>query len=375
MSSARRPAPAGESLRQHASEDTRRGTHAVVLQQVNQFAQSALIAAIGHRPIKGTIDAPAHRTSPETIVIPFAHRTESTRSPQIEQTLPRMGSILARQSGQTGSREIFSRGSPQMRQSEGNRTEKRLSATRSKPTQRTRGRDQKCLSRNNRMPCDCNCGLAGPDSVLTTAEDGLLIIPRTESPQPIAAMCAATSSIAAMAAARQRCGWRRGCTVSGIILRTIRQAVAHRSKNQPVVPPETFSAAHRLHKNSGRNKPFAQGAAARAKTDFAAAITATVRRNQRVDRGSLMHYTSEKPSTKGVEPISPFYTNTRGRVLEVVRQADVALRSGYFDCRNRGQAVCRDGRHHASSHLCSIFARSCKVCMTTQYCAVFAWKP
>ena len=33
--------------------------------------------------------------------------------------------------------------------------------------------------RNNRRPCYCDAGLARPDSVLITAEDGLLIIPRT----------------------------------------------------------------------------------------------------------------------------------------------------------------------------------------------------
>src|SRR5258707_7152481 len=48
----------------------------------------------------------------------------------MEHTLPPIGRMLATQSRQTGSREIFSRGSPQMRQSDGNRTEKSPSATR-----------------------------------------------------------------------------------------------------------------------------------------------------------------------------------------------------------------------------------------------------
>jgi hypothetical protein len=38
-------------------------------QQVNQFAQPTVIAAIGHRPGKRTIHAAANRTSPETIVV------------------------------------------------------------------------------------------------------------------------------------------------------------------------------------------------------------------------------------------------------------------------------------------------------------------
>src|SRR5580658_763760 len=57
-------------------------------------------------------------------------KEESIRSPQMSQTLPPTGRIPARQSGQTGRRDRFSWGSPQMRQSDGNKTEKRLSATR-----------------------------------------------------------------------------------------------------------------------------------------------------------------------------------------------------------------------------------------------------
>src|SRR5260221_2465411 len=36
---------------------------------MNQFAQAAVVAAIGHRPAKGTIHAAAHRTSPQTLSV------------------------------------------------------------------------------------------------------------------------------------------------------------------------------------------------------------------------------------------------------------------------------------------------------------------
>jgi len=57
-------------------------------------------------------------------------KEESTRSPQIEHTLPVIGWISARQSGHTGKRETFSSGKPQSLQSDGKKIEKRLSAAR-----------------------------------------------------------------------------------------------------------------------------------------------------------------------------------------------------------------------------------------------------
>ena len=55
---------------------------------------------------------------------------------------------------------------------------------------------------NNRSPSYCNCGMASPDSVLTTAEDSLLVTPQPQfKPRPISPI---NSSIAANRAARQR---------------------------------------------------------------------------------------------------------------------------------------------------------------------------
>ena len=59
------------------------------------------------------------------------------------------------------------------------------------------------VPRNNRRPNYCDGGMTSPDSVLTTAEDGLLIIRRTQNPpRPLTFY---NSSIATTTAAKQRC--------------------------------------------------------------------------------------------------------------------------------------------------------------------------
>jgi len=55
---------------------------------------------------------------------------------------------------------------------------------------------------NNRRPNYCDSGITSPDSVLTTAEDGLLIKRRTQNRQ---ALRSYNSSIATTTAAKQRC--------------------------------------------------------------------------------------------------------------------------------------------------------------------------
>jgi hypothetical protein len=66
-----------------------------------------------------------HRGSPGAPVTAYG---EKSRSPQTAQTPPAIAGMASRQSWQTGRREIFTRGVPQMRQSEGNKTAKRLAA-------------------------------------------------------------------------------------------------------------------------------------------------------------------------------------------------------------------------------------------------------
>src|SRR5580704_17477893 len=69
-----------------------------------------------HRPHRGSSGAP------------LTAYGENSRSPHMTQTPPSIAGMASRHSWQTGRREIFTSGVPQMRQSEGNKTAKRLSA-------------------------------------------------------------------------------------------------------------------------------------------------------------------------------------------------------------------------------------------------------
>ncbi len=51
----------------------------------------------------------------------------------------------------------------------------------------------------------------------------------------------------------------------------------HRREDQPIVAPETFSAADWLHEKHGQEKTLGKRAAAGTEAGFAAAIAATVR--------------------------------------------------------------------------------------------------
>src|ERR1700730_16151960 len=66
--------------------------------------------------------------------VPEMAQSDNFRCPQPEHTQPAIAGMEAMQCWQTGSRKMVSRGVPQMRQSEGNNTAKRLSAAR--PPQR-----------------------------------------------------------------------------------------------------------------------------------------------------------------------------------------------------------------------------------------------
>jgi hypothetical protein len=177
----------------------------------------------------------------------------------MEHILPRTGRTPNRQSGQTGSREIFSRGSPQRRQSEGNRTEKRLSAAwriqlGSAPTSST-------LTRPRPDEVFCNT-IGGPDTPalawLARIRSSLLL--KTASSSSREHKTAAdhlsynTSSIAVIQPLGNVAVGRRCRMLSRHDSGRVRQPFAHLGKNQPVVPPEALSAAQRCSRNSGKTK-------------------------------------------------------------------------------------------------------------------------
>src|ERR1700730_13162143 len=60
---------ADQGLRQHASQYLGCRAQAVILQQVDQFAQATLITAVRYRSVKRTLQAPAYRTSPQPLGI------------------------------------------------------------------------------------------------------------------------------------------------------------------------------------------------------------------------------------------------------------------------------------------------------------------
>ena len=58
-----------QRISEHATKDIRSGMYAVVLQEVNQFAQSAVIAAVSDCSLEGTIEAAAHRAPSQSITV------------------------------------------------------------------------------------------------------------------------------------------------------------------------------------------------------------------------------------------------------------------------------------------------------------------
>ena len=172
----------GDRLRQHAPKNIRRRAHAAILQQMNQFAQPAFIAAIGNGARENRLDAAAQSASRLAVEDQQSRKGKTAARRKWCRFRPSMGCMASRHSWQTGRREIFTSAVPQMRQSEGNKTAKRLSAIRpgqlsSDPDLIGPGID----SGSNRRARHCSFGLASPNSVPTTAEDGLRVARKKSS--------------------------------------------------------------------------------------------------------------------------------------------------------------------------------------------------
>ena len=109
-----RSGPAGiepaQCFRQHAAQDHGSRPHLFIFQQVNQFAQPAVVAAIGHRSGKGRLHSSAQTTASFAQRRHRPHTDSATALRTLEQTPPAMGRISERQGGQTGRREMFIRG-------------------------------------------------------------------------------------------------------------------------------------------------------------------------------------------------------------------------------------------------------------------------
>ena len=68
-----------------------------------------------------------------------------------------------------------------------------------------------------------------------------------------------------------------------------RHPVTHGGKNQPVIPPETFSATHGLQQKQRKQVPLNQGTAAGAKPYFMSTIVTTVRQKCWLVGGVVYH--------------------------------------------------------------------------------------
>lgn len=148
-----------------------------------------------------------------------------------------------------------------------------------------RGGLLRCSSRHNRTPCHSNTGYTRPDSVLATAEDGLLVLRRgTSVPQPLS--IAANAALGNVAIGCSRLFPRHH-------LRRIRQPIAHGRENPAVVPPKTLSAANRLQQEQGKNKALENRTPARAETYLTPTIVATIRGNSEAI-GGVVHYTAPR---------------------------------------------------------------------------------
>ena len=141
---------------------------------------------MGHRPGKRTIHAAANRTSTETIVVVLGiggkdalpgngtnlstHRMDAGEAigtnGQPGNVQEGLGANAAVGRKQNGEETLGNSAKPAW-----------VKPTSVKPDSPTGGRS---VPQNNRRPQSCDDGLTSPDSVLSTAEDGLLIIPRTQ---------------------------------------------------------------------------------------------------------------------------------------------------------------------------------------------------
>jgi hypothetical protein len=163
---------------------------------MNQFAQSTVITAISDRAAKGTVDAPANRTSPHSLFVALrvgrkhalaangtnlaAHRMDADQASGTDRQPGNIQQGLAANAavGRKQNREQTLANSANPSSANPGSANRRLSRTgRSFVRWRFPWNNG---SWNNRRPHYCDAGMVSPDVVLTTAEDGLLVMPRAQ---------------------------------------------------------------------------------------------------------------------------------------------------------------------------------------------------
>jgi hypothetical protein len=177
-----------DGLAQQATENIGSGTHSTEFQQVNQFAQAGLVAAVRYGSRKQRFD-PAAQSALRRICAPKCVRREdplATRKadgtlngmnrlqafatnwePRKIRQRPRADTAIGRKQCREKIRGELARENPQGQAIV-------LPAGFGFIQNRAFNRTAAGL-RNDRRPRTCSCGLVSPNSVLTTAEDGLRI--------------------------------------------------------------------------------------------------------------------------------------------------------------------------------------------------------
>ncbi len=173
----------------------------------------------------------------------------------------------ARHSGHTGSREMFNRGKWQMRQSDGNKTVKTLSAA---------PRYQ---------------GLAEKEGVCPETRIGLSLAAKARLARIRSPLLLKTASFWGSADTMIRGRYESSISATMPLgnvpirgnrllrcrnLSCFRQTVADRRKDQAIIAPEALSAANRLQKHQGQQKSLEEIAPPRPKSHLAAAIVTNV---------------------------------------------------------------------------------------------------
>lgn len=153
-----------DGVSQHASQNVRGRTHAAILQKVNEIPQALFIAAIGHRfceRLLHRVAKPAHRGTCYLVKqVRRKHPLAADGTDLAAGRTDRVEAVAADwKTGNVG-KELAANAAVGRKQY----SEEALGSVSSPGAG---------LMRNNRSPCLWNGGLASPDSVLTTAEDGL----------------------------------------------------------------------------------------------------------------------------------------------------------------------------------------------------------
>src|SRR5215472_79342 len=151
----------GDNLGQHPSQNVRCRTHQLILQQMNKFAKSAIIAAIGCGLLEGRNQAPAQ--SADGFPVPPRESVRAAKRLATERTNPF--------SGRTNVRKTLSAYWKAGNIDERSATDAAFRREKSRKQRRGNPAYRRDRGSHQRVALLDNLGLGGPGWVPTTAED------------------------------------------------------------------------------------------------------------------------------------------------------------------------------------------------------------